>query len=138
MIKANFIISSLQIACIEINTPRLTSSLPGRLAEGLQSFSNLQQVTITDPTIVTSLPLLANIQCLKFLGLPRECGDWAWLRSSQSLQDLEVSFRGTESSEEAERIHVQGSKATFSHTVTQVTIDVLDNLPPHMQNMVTI
>ena len=123
----------LQITCIEIKTPRLTSSLPGRLAEGLQSFSNLQQVTITDPTIVTSLPPLTNIQRLKFLGLPHECEEWAWLRSAQNLQDIEVSFKRTESSEEAESIHVKGEEATFSHTVTSVTIDVVENLPLNMQ-----
>ena len=127
----------LQITCIEIKTPRLTSSLPGRLAEGLQSFSNIRQVTITDPTIVTSLPLLTNIPCLKFLGLPHECGEWAWLHSAQKLQDIEVSFKRTESSDKAESIHVKEKEATFSHTVTPVTIDVLVNLPLHMQNKVT-
>ena len=130
-------ISPLQITHIEINTPQLTSSLPIRLVEGLQTLSNLQQVTIKDPTLVTSLPLLTNIPCLKFLGLPHECGEWAWLHSAQKLQDIEVSFKRTESSDKAESIHVKEKEATFSHTVTPVTIDVLVNLPLHMQNKVT-
>ena len=121
---------------MEIKTPRLTSSLSSRLADGLQGFANLQQVTITDPTEVTSLPHLTNIQRLKFPGLPRECGDWAWLRFAKNLQDIELSVRGAESSEKAESIHVKGGEAIFSHTVTPVTIDVLVNLPLHMQNEV--
>ena len=121
---------------MEIKAACLTSSLLSRLGDGLKSFSNIQQVTITDPTDVTALPRLTNIQCWKFLGLPRKCKNWTWLRSAQILQDIEVSFRGTESSEEAERIHVKGNKATFSHTVTPMTIDIVHNLPPYMQNEV--
>ena len=111
---------SFQITSIKIKTPRLTSKMPTRLRDGLQSLPQLKEITIEYPSPVTALPHFNSIQSLKLIGLPVDFEDWGWLSNVKDLEEIYVTVAVTMIGSRSERdvteyeptLHlIQGSKA---------------------------
>ena len=116
--------ATLQITSVNIKTPCLTKTLTTRLSSALESFINLKDLTISNPTRLDSLSQLSSIGSLKFTGLPSSYEDWQWLHSAQKLTELEVSVAGEIT--DSGRLHVlDGAKAELSSTADLATISML-------------
>ena len=120
-----------QITSVEIESPRLASSLPSTLSAGLQALPRLEELTISDPTVVESVPVLKAVRCLKLAGLAEYTGDWRWLADVKGLEEIEISI-GEES------IHVHGGEADVKEMSATGTLNVVLNLPEYMRSQVGI
>ena len=109
---------------MNIETPRLASTLPSRLSDGLQALPRLQELTISNPPVVQSVPILKAVRCLKLIGLPEYSEEWAWLADVKGLEEIEVSI-----SEES--IHVYDKEA-----VVNGLGGIWMNLPAYMRDKV--
>lgn len=124
---------------MEIENPLLTSTLPSRLSAGLQSLPRLEQMTISNPPLVSSFPTLKVLTCLKLLDIPDYCAEWRWIADLQGLQEMEVSFACMEMYQlkrgrdllQTERLHAQGSKVRVERMSTR-TLTIMENLPEYM------
>ena len=125
---------------MHIETPRLTSTLPGRLTDCLDDFKNLRTFVITNPIAIESLPSLPALCCLKLHYLPEYNEDWEWLPSMKGLREIDISFLerryNTPSSHHGERIHVSEGKAESHKMSTRGTMQVWMKLPNHMRSKV--
>ena len=127
---------------VEIRQPRLTSTLPGRLTDALNSLPHLETLIINQPTAVNSLPRPNCLRCLKIHYLPKYSEDWHWVASIQGLEVIDVSFMDTDSKPldsasrflitHGERIHVDGQKAECTKWSAEGTGKILSNLPENM------
>ena len=123
-----FLIS--QIQSLEIETPRIKQELILQVIDGLESYKELRQLTITNPAAFRRLPNYITLRCVRLLNLPQYCDDWKWLQANRVLEEIEVSFRKTaaETSSE-ESMRVCGREATFSSMTPAGTLPILRSLP---------
>ena len=120
----------MQITSLEIVTPRLSSTLSNRLTSGLNSLPYLHTVTITNPSLVESLPHPQSVRCLKLHYLPEHTDSWQWLALIQNLQELDVSFREKiHKSIHGERLHISITNVESTGMSTNGTGRILSNLP---------
>ena len=122
---------------MEIQNPRLTSTLPGRLTDAFNSLQRLETVTISDPTALHSFPHPSSLRSLKLLDIPPDCDDWQWLENVQNLSDLDVSLAGTQSGSRSlqVRLDVSELKSVAEIQTVSVLIKVLSHLPMRLNKL---
>ena len=142
-----------QITSIKIMNPLLTSTMPRRLSDGLQSLPNLKAVTIEGPPQVTALPHVATLRKLELIGLPLECQDWQWLSSILCLEEFKITFKetnqrkdnlrtgkGHERTKRTNSLYIYKTKAEIeglSNDGLEVALaNVLDNIPLSLKDQV--
>ena len=77
-----------------IKNAYMTRHMSTNIRGTLESFTNVEQITISDPTKVEQFPQLASIGCLKLENIPPKSDDWLWLKSVQGLVEIYISVSG--------------------------------------------
>ena len=122
---------------MEIQNPRLTSTLPARLTDAINSLPRLETVTISDPTALHSFPHPSSLCSLKLLNIPPDCDDWQWLQNVQNLTDLDVSLAGYQAGSRSLqlRLDVAELKSVAEIQTVSVLITVLSHLPMRLKKL---
>ena len=122
---------------MEIQNPRLTSKLAGRLTDAFNSLPRLETVTISDPTALHSFPHPSSLRSLKLLDIPPDCDDWQWLQNVQNLSDLDVSLAGTQGGSRIlhVRLDVAELKSVSEIQTVSGLIKVLSHLPMRLKKL---
>ena len=131
--------SLVQIISIEIQNPRLISTLPGRLTDAFKSLNKLQNLVIENPISVESLPHPTSVCCLKLVNLPSEYSeDWQWVGLINCLQEIEVSIAGKGLSRGA--LNIDGDNAKLAGIKDEETarsiVILTSNLPANLKKKV--
>ena len=114
---------------MEINNPRLTSTLPGRLTEALNSLPRLETVIIGDPTALHCFPHPSSVQCLKLFNIPPDCDDWEWLKTVDKLTELHISIREEEEDSGRPQVHKADHNSVTDSKTTLTVTKFMSNLP---------
>ena len=95
-------------------------------------------MTITEPEELSGLSQFTSLHYVKLRGLLGKCQDWEWVKNNESLEDVDVSLRHTDSETFEEEMHVHGEIATLHGMSENGLMKFLHNLPDGMCKKVRV
>ena len=139
-IESSFVYAAvlLQITHVSLTSCDLTSDWSLQVEDLVQSLPRLNDIVISEPTQVERFPHLTTVRRLTLESIPRDCGDWDWLKDLKNLQTVDVSVKGT--STDAGCFHADNAEAKLTEIrgddAVSLLVQVVDNLPKHLQTKV--
>ena len=114
---------------MEIQNPRLTFTLPGRLTDAFNSLPRLETVIMRNPTALHCFPHPSSVHCLKLLNIPPDCDDWEWVRNVDTLTELHISIREEQEDSGGQQIHKANRYSGASSRTASTLTKVMSHLP---------
>ena len=106
--------------------------------KGLTALSNIVQMIVTEPTRIERFPHPTAVRRLKFNNIPNSCDDWEWFDALQTLEDVDVSVKGSQG--DAGRLYVKGNTAKWTNIngddVVPTLVRAFENLPRNIRKRV--